>query len=216
MILDSMTQKEIIDIFSYDYKRTIVPKIEALAQDNRYRRYMLSHRTENLHCFLPIDLTTKSKTTYIIQIKSMGFSDWKKNGFVFIIYMIYLSKHGLQAVMIDNTDKGFSFYSSHLFDRYIERFLGNGCSKKDAIVHFFQNNAIFQASLKPSKNHPECVFATISDGVLLGEQPLPEIISFSTFISNEQLKNDQIEKNNENISIMADYLLKTYGLSNHE
>lgn len=85
-------------------------------------------------------------------------------------------------------------------------------SKKDAIIHFFQNNPISYSDKFSTEKHPNCIFTSINDGVLLGEQPNEHIMSFNTFISNEMLKKQQIDMNNTQTEAFKEYIKQYYDI----
>jgi hypothetical protein len=92
-------------------------------------------------------------------------------------------------------------YTPHFFDRYQERFLKDSSLEKSKVMQeFFINNSTAHPVRIGNEKYPDFTFMSSKDGVQLGVTLPSGVLEVRTFLSQEQLKNDQIDidKNNYN------------------
>ena len=198
MIVDSMTYQEIAAEVKKDYHSYIeFRKDMAFGMLSKYRRYMLKEAKDNQQVFFkPINFTTPSGNTYVIQYNSKGRSDYKRNPLLFIPYMYFYRPDGIYAVMItgDKFDC-FSFYTPHLFDRYRERELKDiNKPKLQTILDFFRNNATTTFQSVDNAKYENSIFNVSPKGVLLGSQLSEYIYEYRTYITFDMLRGEQIDR----------------------
>ena len=101
-------------------------------------------------------------------------------------------------MMPDLVNDAYQFYTSHMFDRYRDRFLLDGnLNKTDVINRFFENNNLTNLRTYNAPKYPESLFAQTSDGVLCGDDLSPNIVEYKTFITTEMLYDEQLEISEE-------------------
>lgn len=201
MIVDSMTYEEVVAEFKKDWRNYFPNMLQKCFNDNRYRRYMLKEAKDNEPVFFkPIELTSPRGNKYILQINSKGRSDFKKSGFLYIIYMYYHRPEGIYAVLLVSngswtaSDDGYNIYTPHFFDRYRERELKDIHKPKlQTIIDFFKHNATGRYINVDNDKYKNSIFYTVPTGVMLGSLYNDYIYELRTYITFEMLRGKQVD-----------------------
>lgn len=214
MVVDTMSYEEIVAEFNKDWINYFPDVIDRHLNDNKYRRFMLKQAKDDIPVsFKPISIKSPRGNTYILQINSKGKSDYKKNGFLFVVYMYYHRPEGIYAVMLcSNSSHSFSntsynIYIPHFFDRYRERELKDiHKPKMETIIDFFQHNSTGKYSTFESEKYKNSIFFTVPSGVMLGSIYNSNINELRTYITFEMLKGEQVDNSKSLSNIISDYM----------
>ena len=103
-------------------------------------------------------------------------------------------------------------YTPHFFDRYQERFLKDSSLEKSKVMQeFFINNSTAHPVRIGNEKYPDFTFMSSKDGVQLGVTLPSGVLEVRTFLSQEQLKNDQIDIDKNNYNELQKFLIEKYG-----
>lgn len=206
MIVDSMTYKEIISEFQYDWNQFIYDKLtNCFGMANTYRRYMLKYMKDDPVFFTPIEFESKRGNTYIVRFSCKGKADYKKNGLIVTLYMYYRIHGRIYAVLSTGGNRDtFIFYTPHLFDRYRERELKDlSLNKLHVVNEFFKSNSTANFMSLDNPKYVNSLYGVSKSGILLGKKITDSLYEIKTYITFDMLKGTQInDKNN----LMADLI----------
>lgn len=196
MIVESMTYEEICreynrihDIYFPRIKSRMNPDGSNCA---KIRRYMLKHKSLQNVLFPAITYQVDNNTTFCSIPLIRDYHTFKKIGPTAVTFITYLDKHGMNALVRGGSrDNQFFFITSHFFDRYMERFLGQKISKIEAIAEFFANNGSFVMTPHPTEDNPNNMIGSANDVVFFSERLTDKISIMRTCITREQLFDNQ-------------------------
>lgn len=216
MIVDTMSYEEIVAEFKKDWETYFPSVIERHLNDNKYRRYMLKQAKDDVPVFFkPIHLTSTRGNKYILHINSKGRTDYKRKGFLFLVYMYFHRPNGIYAVLLcSNSSWNFdsntyNIYIPHFFDRYRERELQDVHKPKmETIIDFFQNNPTGKYTPVDSNKYKDSIFFTVPRGVMLGSTYSSTINELRTYITFDMLKGNQINTSEDLAAVISEYMDK--------
>lgn len=200
MIVDSMTYEEVVAEFKKEWRNYFPSILNRYIEDNKYRRYMLKAKDNELVFFKPIELTSPRGNKYILQINSKGRSDYKKYGLLYTVYMYYHRPEGIYVAMLGSIgswttkDDFYNIYTPHFFDRYRERELKDIHKPKlQTIIDFFTHNATGQYINVDNDKYKNSIFYTVPTGVMLGSIYNDYIFELRTYITFDMLRDEQVD-----------------------
>jgi hypothetical protein len=214
MITDNMSYSEIANEFKSDWSNYLSDRIPEIMETPKYRKFVLKNVKDEQECyFKPVDIKVNGNN-YILQISTVGRSEFKKKGLRFRIYMYYTRKEGTYVIMrlsFSEIVKGgdtYCIYPPHLFERYRERVLGQTyLSEMETIFKFFENdNGTFNSFTKNLEKYPNSLFSVTTNGVMLGEKLNDNIIIAKTYVSFDMLKGNQIEDKQKLLDSVQEYI----------
>lgn len=199
MVTETMNYKEVVSQFYQDWHDELCERVKKLSEDNKYRRYILKQNNNKRIFFNPIEITSRQRNKYILRFCCKGKTEYKKVGLPFILYMYYHTSKGIYIVVcVPMKSHGiknhlFTIYTPHFFDRYRERFLKDAhINKIQLINNFLCHNTGAQCLDIENKKYPNSVFCSIPDGAILATRYNDYILENKTYLTNEQLKEDQL------------------------
>lgn len=180
-----MKDKEIADECRKDYLN-IAYKIASI--EKKYWRVIVKKPNASF-VFKPIEYTSLRKNKYIIMLNSAGKKDLRLHGVLYNAFLIYRKKESIYVVL-SKLGTPCSILTSHLFDRYRERFFKDmTIPKMEVIKSYIYNNYMFYSDIGPDN----VVYGTVNDGINLGESyPKDNYVVYKTFVSRELLFSDQL------------------------
>lgn len=196
MIVESMTYEEICREFNRIHAEYF-PRIKSRMRPDgidcaKIRRYMLKHKSLQNVLFPAITYQVDNITTFCSIPIIHDYHTFKKIGPTAVTFITYLDKHGMNALVRGGSFVNqFFFITSHFFDRYMERFLGQKISKIEAIAEFFANNGSFVMTRHPTKDNPNNMIGSANDVVFFSERLTDSISIMRTCITREQLFDNQ-------------------------
>lgn len=215
MIVESMTYEEIIAEYNKDWFSELGDKVLHIMSDNKYRRYIIKNLREEKHVyFKPIFITSRRGNNYILHISTKGLADFKKNDLMFILYMYYRQKDGIHVAMANRrtsfySETQFTFYTSHLFDRYRERELKDiHISKMDTIIECMKWNCTLYHKSVDCEKYPDSIFSVSPFGVLLGTNLGNRNVLMRTYLPFDLLKGNQNNDKEELRDLVLQYMDK--------
>ncbi len=203
MIVDTMTHQEIVADFQKilsKHRDSIVARM-----DKEVHRFFLKKRGRNKSKrdvrFKAIHRKVDHNSTLWVIPISPDHQTFEKLGPQAIFYLTFRKDNKLcvltEAANIFGERK-YNFFTKHLFDRYIERYLANKVNHKidlmDAVNHFLEHNPnIARVPCKmpryPTNNY---IAATDTDGIITGMEIDASIMEYKTYYGQEKLKDDQL------------------------
>lgn len=210
-----MNHKEIIAEYNKDWFSELRDKVEQTLSNNKYRKYIIKNLKNKKHFyFKPIFITSKRGNKYILQIATKGLKDFKKNGLMFLLYMYYRLKDGIHVVMAYKRtpfcfNSYFTFYTSHLFNRYRERELKDThISKMATIIECMKwNNTLIHKDID-SEKYPNSIFCVSPFGVILGIDLGNENRLLKTYLPFKMLKGNQNRDKEKLRNFVLEYIDK--------
>ena len=213
MVTESMTYEEIWKEIKKDFSGIIWNKIEE--GNKRFRKKIIATTVSRVVRLSPMYFQSSiTKLNYCLMLYCLGKQDFKRNSALFNLFAYFYKDYGLYAFF--PTGKRFeslSVYTPHFFDRYQERFLKDSSLKRTEVMQiFFLNNYTGVPITLGNEKYPNFVFLTSKDGVQLGLKYSSDILELKTFLSQEQLKGDQINIDNENYKKLQKYFIKNFDI----
>lgn len=193
MIVPTMTYSEIANELGKDHQ-AVFAYANWLTSQNKYKRFAMKH-PEPVN-FKPVYWTSGRKNNYVIIPSSEGKNFMKKNGISYTIFCYYFGeKNSLNAVMVNQQER-YNFYSSHLFDRYGERFLNDtSMNKVELMVEFAKNNSRYTiTTFDTAVKYKNSIFGRVNEGIIIGCEEEGFHV-FKTFLTEDMLKGSEIEYN---------------------
>lgn len=150
----------------------------------------------------------KSKSKHVQRIydyKSKHYNNWIiiVDSFVgdprFTVVVYHVDEYGFNGVRVDSDDKTLTHFTPHFLERYNERFLNQGTlSKLDLLKRFIPYNSMEAIQYEyDSETEQYRIFGRFKEGIGLGFKEIisdgKEIIHYKTFISNEMIKEFQVD-----------------------
>ena len=146
MITDNMNYSEIANEFKYDWNNNLFNRIGEILEEPKYRKFILKNVKDNQeYYFNPVDIKTNGNN-YILQISTVGRSEFKKKGLRFRIYMHYTRKEGTYVIeQCFNQIGNLSYlyiYPPHIFQEFRNNVLKDmSMSIMETIHKFFQERS---------------------------------------------------------------------------
>ena len=203
MVVDSMSIEQLADELVSDYDNEIIFRTFAIDDDKKYRKAILKSSKQGLISFKPLSYTSKNGNEFIITPFVQSRSLYKKSNEVqsSTFSRFRYRKTPFVAHYTTNVDtfKTMIYLSpSHLFQRYGERFLEeNFDMTTENLSSFYITNRMVVTSALEHWKYKNHLFATINDGILLGEKIKENVFFFKTYITYDMLKGKQIDDSNE-------------------
>jgi len=191
MLVDTMTHIEKLIEVEKDYRSFSYSRLQRLAAD--YEKERRKKKIDKAAKFTrTYKLRSPNKNFWLYHFnKDPVFKKYKKvTDCAFTMYTFYINPKGFQVFKIVPTTTGagiqtITTYNSHVFKRYAERTGADFTQPLKTAQQFFKNNP---SSI--SKGFDKKVIGICSDGLLLGSY-LDSNVIFKTFITKEQMKQDQ-------------------------
>ena len=151
----------------------------------------------------------KSKSKHVHRIfdyRSMQFNKWfivadyivGHPGFIVVVY--FIDENGLSGIRVDADNQSLTYFTPHFLERYNERFLKQlNLSKLELLKRFIQNNHVeVIQSVFDRETEQYRIFGRVKEGIVLGYKEAfreigKEINHYKTFISNEMIKESQVD-----------------------
>ncbi len=157
-----------------------------------------------------------SKTTslnHCILMSSLGKKDFKEKGPFYVIYSYFYKDYGLYAFLfLSQKELNMAVYTPHFFDRYRERFLKDPTMDKMKVIErFFTYNGLSDIVFVKNEKYQNSFFGRCKDGVVLGTRYSDKIIEIKTFLSDDELKDEQIDWSNHTFESLRKYILEHVG-----
>ena len=203
MIVDTMTHQEIVA----DFQKILSKHRDRMVAsvDRTVRKYFLEKRGRNKSkrdvSFKAISQKVNSNSTLCVIPVCPDYKTYERLRLQAIFYLTFYKNNKL-CVLTEAAnilgERKFNFFTKHLFDRYIERYLANKVKHeidlKDAVNHFLVHNPnIVRAPCKmpryPTNNY---IAATDKGGIITGMEIDSSIMEYKTYYGQEKLKDDQL------------------------
>jgi len=219
LIVDSMTDDEIIKLFEEIEKPLIMRK---LAEAGKNLRHVIKNtRNTERRKFKPIEYSTSRGFNIIIQCYDEGINTPRHKRLGAYYYAWFRRKPGIHLLTyscLERTVWHYSLFIPHFFDRYNERFLKDSSLTKPEIIKLYLNNNSAVAAMRLQINnarHPDEYWMTCNDGICLCTNPKGYFVKVKTFISWDMLGLDQrlfainskeyIQKIGRNLSVPEEF-----------
>lgn len=196
MIVESMTYEEICREYNRIHAKYFPRVTEKMRKDGpvaaKMRRYLLKHKSLQNVLFPATTYQVDNNTTFCSIPLIPDYHTFKKVGPTAVTFITYINRHGMNALVRGGSyDNQYYFITSHFFDRYMERFLGQKISKIEAIAEFFANNGSFIMTPHPTKDNPNNMIGAANDVVFFSERLSDTISIMRTCVTREQLFDNQ-------------------------
>lgn len=151
----------------------------------------------------------KSKSKYVhrvFQYKSLRHNRWliyvdyyvKEPCYTVVAY--YNNQYGINGILVDGGNQALIHFTPHFLERYNERFLHeNGASNLDLLRRFIPtNNLQVIKVVQRIDNNKNRIFGRFKEGVGLGYEEVfhdrgKVFHHFKTFISNDMIRDNQLD-----------------------
>ncbi len=215
MLVDTMTYKEMGYEFVRMYKSHLMMDTFNRLNNkngpyyNQYRRYLIKHRQQKNVWFQPIIEELDANSKFISIPMSPGYKVFCKHGIGAVDFLVFKHHTGLIALIIMGVYAvSVAIFTSHFFDRYVERFLhGKETSRIETICRFMKNNRDLPMTAYPFKEYPYNMFGLTKDVVLLAESLDHNITLIKTCVTKDMLfsKQELMESALEKAMEQCDY-----------
>ena len=195
MITDNMNYSEIANEFKYDWSNNLFDRIGEILEEPKYRKFILKNVKDNQeYYFKPVDIKINGNN-YILQISTVGRSEFKKKGLRFRIYMYYTRKEGTYVIeQCFNQIGNLSYiyiYPPHIFQEFRNNVLKDmSMSIMETIHKFFQERS---ESNKWNVVGTNKYAVWSSSSVTLGTKLTDELHLQETYINFDTLKEQQMD-----------------------
>lgn len=195
MITDNMSYSEIANEFKSDWNNYLSDRIPEILEEPKYRKFILKNVKDNQeYYFKPVDIKTNGNN-YILQISTVGRSEFKKKGLRFRIYMHYTRKEGTYVIeQCFNQIGNLSYlyiYPPHIFQEFRNNVLKDmSMSIMETIHKFFQERS---ESNKWNVVGTNKYAVWSSSSVTLGTKLTDELHLQETYINFDSLKEQQMD-----------------------
>lgn len=185
-----MSQKEMIEEIDKDSVEYLLFALRTFSK-KKYYNEALKH--DGPCTFRSVYWTSKRKNNYLFVPYSNSKADTRKfKGICWVSIVYYFDEHGkLNAIMQSYMSTPW-FITSHLFDRYAERYLDDyTLSKLEVMARFVRHNFRFADIPLESSKFPDAIISKANEGVVLGTKQ-GDILTLKTFITNDMLKGSEL------------------------
>lgn len=195
MITDNMSYSEIANEFKSDWSNYLSDRIPEIMETPKYRKFVLKNVKDEQECyFKPVEIKVNGNN-YILQISTVGRSEFKKKGFRFRIYMYYTRKDGTYVIEQCFKDDGLPsylyIYPPHIFEEFRKDVLKDtSLSIMETIHEFFQERS---ESAKCNCMESEKYAVCSSSSVILGKKLSDGLLLNETYINIDTLKEKQMD-----------------------
>lgn len=195
MITDNMSYSEIANEFKSDWSNYLSDRIPEIMENPKYRKFVLKNVKDEQECyFKPVDIKVNGNN-YILQISTVGRSEFKKKGFRFRIYMYYTRKDGTYAIeQCCNDIKNLLYlyiYPPHIFEEFRKDILKDtSLSIMETIHEFFQERSESNKWIFVGSNR-YAVWS--SSSVTLGKKLADDLHLHETYINFDTLEEQQMD-----------------------
>lgn len=202
VIVDSMTTKEILEVFMDDL-RFLQHKMEETKKN--YKKLIRNSTKKERIYYKPLNFQSARGFHYVIQYFKRSEDEISKSNVKdklgIIYYAWFLWKKGIHAITFSKMSSAwtnsfwhFKLYTPHFIDRYKERYLKDmSISKPDAFFMFIINNLKMTSTGHPSEKYENSVWEICHDGLCLGRILDKFTYEVKTFVSYEMTGIDQKE-----------------------
>jgi len=203
MIVDTMTHQEIVADFQKilsKHRDKIVAKMDKIV-----RRFFLQkggrNKSKKEVSFKAISQKVDNNSTLYVIPVCPDYKTFERMRPQTIFFLTFFKDNKL-CVLSEAAnflgERKYNFFTKHLFDRYIERYLSDKVNHKidlmDAVKHFLEHNPnIVRVPCKmpryPTNNY---IAATDTGGIITGKEIDSSIMEYKTYYGQEKLKDDQL------------------------
>jgi len=203
MIVDTMTHQEIVADFQNTlskHRDNIVAKMDKIVRRFFLRNGGRNKSKKNVSFKAICQKVDNNSTLWVIPV-CPDYKTFERLRPPTIFYLIFHKDNKL-CVLTEAAnflgERKYNFFTKHLFDRYIERYLSGKVNHQidfmDAVKHFLEHNPnIVRVPCKmpryPTNNY---IAATDTGGIITGKEIDSSIMEYKTYYGQEKLKDDQL------------------------
>lgn len=171
VIVDSMTNKEILDLLKDDMS-FLAYKIDE--NQKKYAQMVKKSIKKERVYYKPLTYRSAKGFNYVLQFFKRANDEEEKDKLGLIYYVWFIKNRGTYAITLSrislygHAEWHYTIYTPHFFDRYRERFLKDmSMSKPDVIFRFIKGNLKMSSSGHPSEKYPNAIWVACNDGLCL-------------------------------------------------